>query len=183
MGMPSYLAAAVRAGVPPFVLAAADGGDTYWHRRANGDDPEAMMLEELLPRLAAAGAVTSRVGVLGWSMGGYGALLLARRHPGLVAVAVASSPAVWRSFGDSATGAFDSAGDFTTHRVLDVGPAPGVSYRIDCGRADPFHDVSRLLAGQLHAAEHSSGSGCHTAGYWRRVLPPQLAMVGRALAG
>src|SRR4051794_40514181 len=37
-----FLADAVRGGTPPFALAAVDGGDhTYWHRRADGDDPQA----------------------------------------------------------------------------------------------------------------------------------------------
>src|SRR6202035_3611371 len=57
----------------------ADGGDTYWHEHADGDDPAGMIVHEVLPRLAAAGLDTSRVGLTGTSMGGYGALLLAEQ--------------------------------------------------------------------------------------------------------
>ena len=35
---------AIRQPIPSIVLAAADGGDTYWHRRADGDDPLGMLV-------------------------------------------------------------------------------------------------------------------------------------------
>jgi enterochelin esterase-like enzyme len=177
---PTYLAAAHESGVAPFALAAADGGGTYWHRRADGDDPGAMLLTEVLPRLAAAGLRTDRVGVLGWSMGGYGALLLAQRHPERVATVAVSSPAVWSTYRDAAQGAFDSAADFAANRVLGVGPAERVTYRVDCGNADEFSPVSHQLAREL-AADHDFTVGCHDPGFWRRALPGQLAFLGRTV--
>ncbi len=62
-----------------------DGGDTYWHKRADGDDPIGMILHEVLPRAAAAGLATRRIGIAGESMGGYGALRLAERISGAAA--------------------------------------------------------------------------------------------------
>jgi enterochelin esterase-like enzyme len=62
--------------IQPIVLAAADGGNTYWHRRADGDDPLGTLVDEFLPLLAQKGLLVDRVDALGWSMGGYGALLL-----------------------------------------------------------------------------------------------------------
>jgi hypothetical protein len=62
-----------------FAAVTVDGGDTYWHRRADGDDPVGMIVYEVLPLLAAAGLLTSQIGIAGESMGGYGALLLAER--------------------------------------------------------------------------------------------------------
>jgi S-formylglutathione hydrolase FrmB len=175
------LAAATRSGVPPFALVAVDGGETYWHRRTSGDDPERMILDEIRPRLTDLGLRTSRLAAMGWSMGGYGALLLARRHPDLIVAAAASSPAMWRTFPASAPGAFDSAADFTTNRVLGTPPAPGVAYRIDCGDSDPFSAVSRQAVRDLGAQERSFGAGGHTPAYWRGVAPAQLAFVGTAL--
>jgi len=182
LGLDLLLADAIRAGVPPFALVTVDGGTAYWHRRASGDDPEAMILDEVRPRLAASGLRTGRLAMMGWSMGGYGVLLLARRHPEVVVAAAASSPAMWQSFGASAPGAFDSAADFAAHRVLGTAPAPGVTYRIDCGNADPFAAVSRQAVTQLRPAEHSLGPGGHTPDYWRSVAPAQLAFIGTALA-
>lgn len=80
LALDHYLPDAAAHGVPPFALAAVDGGpDSYWHPRASGDDPVAMIVDELLPRLDDAGARTGRVGLIGWSMGGFGALVVARR--------------------------------------------------------------------------------------------------------
>jgi hypothetical protein len=78
-GVEGGLAQAVAAGLPPFAVVAVDGGGGYWHRRASGDDAGAMVLDELIPMLGQQGLDTSRVGFLGWSMGGYGALLLPHR--------------------------------------------------------------------------------------------------------
>jgi S-formylglutathione hydrolase FrmB len=182
LGLDILLPAATLAGVPPFALVTVDGGTAYWHRRASGDDPESMILDEVRPRLAAAGLRTDRLAAMGWSMGGYGALLLARRHPDLVVAAAASSPAMWSTYAAGAPGAFDSAADFAAHRILGTAPAPGVAYRIDCGDADPFAAVSRQAVEQLHPREHSLGPGGHTPAYWRAVAPAQLAFVGAALA-
>ena len=114
------LAQVTRQGAPPMALVAMDGGDhTYWHRRADGDDPQRMLLEELLPRLAAAGMRTSRFALFGWSMGGYGALLLAEKvGSARVAFVAVDSPALWLSPGDSAPGAFDDAEDFRRNDVF-----------------------------------------------------------------
>jgi dipeptidyl aminopeptidase/acylaminoacyl peptidase len=64
--------------VAPLALASADGRGSSW-RPAAHDDPFAMLLEELQPLLAGLGLRTraDTVGVLGWSMGGAGALRLA----------------------------------------------------------------------------------------------------------
>src|SRR4051794_578757 len=86
-----YLATQVAAGTPPFALAAMDGGNGYWHPHAT-DDPLGALLDEFLPRLSAQGLVTDRFGVLGWSMGGYGAPLCAVTVPTRVAAGAARPP-------------------------------------------------------------------------------------------
>lgn len=130
--------------VRQFAVVCVDGGDTYWHRRADGDDPAGMIVHEVLPRLAAAGLVTERIGITGLSMGGYGALLLAEQFaaarpsvdmsltvadlpsqsgitgvvPAVGAVA-ALSPAVFASYANAhaANGsAFDSPADFAANK-------------------------------------------------------------------
>ena len=84
-------------GVRPFAIASVDGGDhEYWHPR-RGTDPAGMVVHEFLPLLARHGLDVTRIGLLGSSMGGYGALYLAeparrasgggrrRREPGHLA--------------------------------------------------------------------------------------------------
>ena len=192
LGIDRYLTAAVQDGTPPFALATVDGGqDTYWHRRARGDDPGFMLDQEFLPLLEDRGLATHRYGVLGWSMGGYGALLWVALHywqrqvrPGTRAVAVgALSPALWREYGDVQPGAFDDAGDFERSQVF--GRRTGfrdVAVRIDCGRDDPFATAAEELREELHAAGGQQ-LGAHTPGYWRRMLPDQLRFLGGKLAG
>jgi S-formylglutathione hydrolase FrmB len=181
-----YLADAVTDGAPPFALAAIDGGDHgYWHRRADGDDAGAMLLDEFVPLLAARGLTTSRVALFGWSMGGYGALLLAETAgPARIAAVAADSPALWPSFAGSAEGAFDGAADFAAHDVM-AGSArlAGVPVRIACGDRDPFYGAVRTFARtvpDLAGTDFSTGE--HTDTFWRRTAPDQLRFLASALA-
>src|SRR5246127_603882 len=106
-GVEDGLAQLVRSGKPPFAVVGVDGGsNSYWHRRADGTDSGAMVLEELLPMLSTMGFDNSRVGFMGWSMGGYGALHLgAKLGPSQTAGICAISPALYTSYTDCAPGA------------------------------------------------------------------------------
>ncbi|GII98660.1 enterochelin esterase-like enzyme [Sediminihabitans luteus] len=180
-----YLAAAVAAGTPAFALASVDGGNGYWHPRASGDDAGAMVLDELVPRLAELGLATDRIGFLGWSMGGYGALRLGALRGAGTAAVVAESPALWEDAADTAPGAFDDAEDFAEHDVMghqaDLAGAP---VRVDCGTADPFAPATRAYRDGF-ATPPAGGfePGEHTNDYWRRMAPAQLTFLGRHLAG
>jgi S-formylglutathione hydrolase FrmB len=182
-----YLADVVADGAPPFALAAIDGGDHgYWHRRADGDDPGGMLLEEFVPLLAAQGLVTTRVGLFGWSMGGYGALLLAQTAgPERIAAVAADSPALWASFAESAAGAFDGASDFAAHDVMAHGDRLArIPVRIACGDRDPFYGAARSFARTVpDLAGTDFGTGAHTDTFWRRTAPAQLRFLASALDG
>jgi S-formylglutathione hydrolase FrmB len=166
-----------------------DGGGTYWHKRADGDDPVGMIIHEVLPRLAAAGLRATRIGVTGESMGGYGALLLAellagREHS--VAAVAAVSPAIFASYKDAVAAnrkSFDSPADFARHDVL-AGAAllRGVSAWVGCGTEDPFEAETRRLRARLAAVsgfEPAGGilPGCHDSAFWARNLPAALAFL------
>lgn len=182
----AFLSAAVRAGVPPYALVSVDGGDhSYWHKRLSGEDPQAMIVDELLPLLERRGLVTGRIGVGGWSMGGYGALLLAERlGPSRIAVVVADSPAIWSHAGDTAAGAFDGRADFLAHDVVRQHRGlGGIPVRIACGREDPFLPGVKALLGALPGAGRELGPGGHNVAFWQRAAPRQLAFAGRHLVG
>lgn len=179
-----FLADGLRHGMPPFAIASVDGGDhTYWHPRRDGD-AAAMVLEEFIPLLARHGLETSRVALLGWSMGGYGALYLAGRlGRSRVPAVVAESPAIWHEAGQSATGAFDDAADFDAHAIFGrLGLLDGIPARIDCGDRDGFAPVTRDLRAALSPTPAGGiEPGGHDDTYWRRMAPMQLRFVAAQL--
>jgi hypothetical protein len=191
-----FLAAYVRAGGTPFALAAVDGGDGYWHPRSDGDNSLGMLTEEFVPMLGGLGLRTAAIGVVGWSMGGYGALLLAREanrgalsgvlRPARTAVvaAAASSPALFASYHDSASGAFDNAADFARYGNLAHDPGVGdTQLYVGCGSDDAFTAQTKRYRASLSSPPAGSISkGCHTDGYWRSVAAAQISFIGTHLA-
>ncbi|HEX7536041.1 MAG TPA: alpha/beta fold hydrolase [Dermatophilaceae bacterium] len=164
-------------------MATVDGGDFYWHARRSGIDPARMVVDDLLPLLAAKGLATGRIGLIGWSMGGYGALLMASRlGPKRVAGVVAVSAALWQSPGDSAPGAFDDRADFARNDVFarrrDLARIP---IRLDCGSADPFIAANRAFARGLPSAAATFDPGGHTEDYWTAHAAAQLTWLSKHL--
>jgi enterochelin esterase-like enzyme len=153
--------------VRPLALASADGRGSSW-RRSTHDDPFAMLLEELLPLLAGLGLRTGAdtLGVLGWSMGGGGALRLAEAAPQRLAAVVATSPAV------------AAAGE----EVAGAARLRGLAVRVDCGETDPFAGATRALAASLpRGAEVNLAKGCHDGVFWQRQAPAQLRFLAATL--
>ncbi len=185
LNLDRFQAQLIADGAPPFAIASVDGGDHgYWHPRTDGD-PAAMVLTEFVPLLARHGLDTSRLGFLGWSMGGYGSLYLA----GLVGAArcravVAESPAVWHTAGETAAGAFDSAQDFAEHGIFTrLTALRGIDLRIDCGASDGFAPVTRDLRAALNPTPAGGiEPGAHDADYWRSQAHAQLAWVAAHLS-
>lgn len=158
-------------------VAAVDGGDFYWHARRSGIDTGRMVIEELLPLLGGKGLATDRISLLGWSMGGYGALLMASRlGPKRVAGVVAASAALWRSPADSAAGAFDDREDFIRNDVFAArSKLTGIPLRLDCGRDDPFIVANRAFARELPDAAATFDDGAHTEDYWMAHAGAQMS--------
>jgi len=177
-GVEDGLAQLVKSGKPPIAVVGVDGGsNSYWHRRADGTDSAAMVLEELLPALSAMGMDTSRVGFLGWSMGGYGALHLgALLGPSKTAGICAVSPALFTSFTGSTPGAFDSYDDWVQNSVLGVPALSQIPLRVDCGTGDRFCFAARQFVSQLKKPPAGSfAAGGHDMDYWRAQLPGELS--------
>jgi hypothetical protein len=188
LGYDRFLAAHIAAGGAPFAIAAVDGGNRYWHRRADGDDPAAMVVDEFLPFLGRRGFDTARTGLVGNSMGGYGALhlggvLAAARGSVRIRAVSAISPALWTAAGDTARGAFDDAADFRANTVLGRQRAlDGVAVRVDCGTGDGFEPAVRTYVdGFAVRPDGGFEPGGHTHAYWRRTAPQQLAFLARHL--
>ena len=182
-GVEQGLAQAVAAGLPPFAVVAVDGGGSYWHRRSSGEDSGAMVLDELLPMLAGQDLDPSRVAFLGWSMGGYGALLLGSRlGPARTAAIAAVSPALWLSSGATAPGAFDGAADFAANSVFGLPALASIPIRIDIGTSDPFYSATQEFIGQLpNPPAGGSSPGGHDGSFWSSQLPGELSWIAPLL--
>jgi S-formylglutathione hydrolase FrmB len=184
-----FLEAHVEAGGAPFAIATVDGGTSYWHERPDGEDAGAMVVEEFLPLLAERGlpGAAERIGLLGWSMGGYGALRLG----GLlgadrVAAVCAVSPAMWSNSEDASRSGFVDAAEYDEYKVQGhQADLAGIPVRIDCGTGDQFYRAVQDYADAFADDADVSATfepGAHDPDYWRRVLPAQLDFVGRHLA-
>ena len=68
----------------PMAMVTVDGGDGYWNPHP-GDDPMAMVVSELIPlcQRRGLGGAPNKIAMMGISMGGYGALAIAQRGPGV----------------------------------------------------------------------------------------------------
>lgn len=177
LGVEDALAGVVANGGTPFAVVAADGGNSFWHPRASGEDSGAMVLNELIPLIATKGIDTSRVAFMGWSMGGYGALMLASRlGPERTAGICAISPAIYLTYWGAPPVAFDGIDDWRTNTVFGRPELSSIPLRVDCGTGDGFYVASRQFVN--HLAKTPAGGfypGGHDATFWRGHLGDELA--------
>jgi dienelactone hydrolase len=132
------------------------------------------------------GAAPQRIGAMGISMGGYGALLLAERYPQVFSAVAAISPAIWTSYGQAKganPGAYASAADFTADdAVTHAGDLAAMPVRVASGDADPFHPgVEALVRALPPGADVDFSGGCHTHPFFLAQEPPSLAFLARHL--
>ena len=179
---PFFQALAALGDRAPVVALPSGGGGSYWHDRSDGDWGR-YVVKEVIPRvLERSGADSKRVAIGGISMGGFGALDLFRLYPKRFCAAGAHSPALWRTSGETAPGAFDGAADFSRHDV--VGAARRLRGRnlwLDAGETDPFRPGARAFAAGARVKLRTYGGG-HDDGYWNRHWDEYLRFYARQLA-
>jgi pimeloyl-ACP methyl ester carboxylesterase len=181
MGIPRFLTAAVRDGVPPFAVAAVDGGGTYFVAHDEKDDPQRMLVEELPGWLDDRG-LPAPTAVFGISMGAFGALRFVRNRPDLHAVAVIG-PALFRSWADaSARGVFRDERQWAANEPLRHTDAiAGEKLGVWCGTDDPFIDSARELVDRTHPKVVAIGPGVHENPYFVRVTPEVMHFIGLSI--
>lgn len=175
-------------GLAPMALVAADGGDGYWNAHP-GDDPLGMLVDELIPMCEhrGLGRTPQQTGALGLSMGGYGALLLAEKHPHLISAVAAISPAVWTTYAqarEANPGAYASDADFAENDVVRHASAlAGIAVRVASGVDDPFHPGVMALARALpDSATLQISKGCHDGAFFASQQPASLTFLADHLA-
>jgi len=184
VGMTSAQALALRVNgeaLTPMAMVTVDGGNGYWNPHP-GDDPMAMVVDELIPfcQRKGLGVVPKKIGLMGISMGGYGALAIAERFPGLVAAVAAISPAVWTSYSQAHaanSGAFTSASTFNKGDVIaHASSLQGIAVRVASGVDDPFHPgVEQLVRALRSRSTEVFSAGCHTDSFFLEQEPPSIA--------
>ena len=147
-----------------------------------------MLIHEIIPMCQRLGLGNHprTIGTIGISMGGYGAILLAEKHPQTIAAAAAISPAVWTTY-DQATAANPTAftsdrefvdNDIVTH-TLSLARTP---LRVASGDDDPFHPGVLALANRLlRSATIDITSGCHDEAFFANQRQASIQFLGEHL--
>ena len=178
--------------IPPAVLlmagdTGAEQGTGYCDWADRTTLAETYLVDELLRWADDILPTDGRRHVTGLSMGGYGALLLALRHPGLFASATATSgffdPLRLFDFVDDASermwGGVEGQHAHDVRLLLDDKQRrAGLRIAFDCGTDDPLLDESRALHAQLEALDVAHGYAEHAGGhdwsYWEARLEDHL---------
>jgi enterochelin esterase-like enzyme len=197
----------------PMIIVMPDAGVTWYVNNYDGMTRyEDFFITELIPHIDAnyrTRTTKQYRAVAGLSMGGYGTLIMATKHPDLFSAAAPLSAAVWTdeevvagdaNFWDNALGdIFGKKGLTGKSRLTDhyyknsiikiiekgnVEELKKVRYYIDCG------DEDFLIKGNmaLHAAmidkkiphEFRVRDGAHNWTYWRTALPEVLKFVSES---
>lgn len=174
----------------PDIVFPNGGEDSYWHDRADGRWGSYVIREVIPQALKRLDADPRRVAIGGISMGGFGAYDIARLHPSRFCAVGGHSAAIWRSGGETAAGAFDSAEDFATHDLLGSAeasnPYQGKSLWLDVGSEDPFRSADTDLAHDLRergdVVHFHIWAGAHEGSYWRSHWDDYLRFYANALA-
>ncbi|MFD1143607.1 alpha/beta hydrolase [Larkinella insperata] len=145
--------------------------------------------------------------ITGLSMGGYGALYLATRHPGLYCAAGSMSGALnpdmnaWKLPPDAAKnikaefekilGPFSQSPDgwaaYSVVGMADKMKANGLKLVIDCGVDDfliePNRELHRRLVFNQTPHDYSERPGGHSWEFWQNALPYQVLFFSKVLSG
>ena len=187
---PMFAALAELGSRAPDVVFPYGGADSYWHNRAGAAWGTYVMNEVIGEAVKRLGADPNRVAVGGMSMGGFGALDLARLNPRRFCAVGAHSAALWATGAQSAAGAFDDARDFALNDVIAIArrgdPYRRMAVWIDVGNQDPFLAADTTFAGALRRhgqrVEFHVWPGGHDQAYWQSHWGDYLDFYASALA-
>ncbi|RBM22510.1 alpha/beta hydrolase [Prauserella sp. PE36] len=172
--------------VPPFGFVAVDGGNSYWHEHHPGDDPLAMLLDEIPGWLRERGLGDAKgkpFAVTGTSMGGFGAFVYARRrnerHDPVDAI-TAISPALitsWRQMRKRK--AFAGEAEWASLDPLrHIGATRGTPTAVWCGEQDPFIKGVRQFIRRARPELAHTAPGGHNGKFFRSTVPSLVHFLG-----
>ena len=181
----------------PMMIVMPDGGRGWYTDAAEGFAYESAITKDLIPFIDSAFQTSGKRAIGGLSMGGYGAIKLALKHPSLFVSAHSHSGALdvvrligerdekfgrelGRVFGSSA----QSGADDTFALAQNIGEnRPAL--RIDCGTEDYLIESNRHFHAHLdsvgYAHEYQEFSGAHNWDYWDAHIAAALKFHARHL--
>lgn len=176
-------AAVAKGSVPAFGFIAVDGGDNYWHENVPGDDPMAMLLDEV-PRWLKERGYGEPFAVTGVSMGGFGSLLYARRRAERgdpIAAAAAISPGLITTWPEMAKRkAFKNEGEWASLDPLRHLKSTGsTALGVWIGDRDRFIEGTRRFIHEVRPAVGVVKSGGHDDGLYRKVTPDVVQFLAK----
>ena len=167
----------------PVVVMPDGGGGSFFHDRRSGRWASYVVREVIPAAVRRFGVDPRRVAIGGTSMGGFGALDIARLWPGRFCAVGAHSPAIFTSARSVMAGSFDSARDFARHDLLSLRTSYGhTPVWIDVGTQDRFRAADVRFARELGLRAHV-WPGTHGSNYWRAHMGDYLRFYANALAG
>lgn len=185
LGFDRFQNRVVSEGHQPFALVTLDGEHSYWHKRADGVDWARLVSDGLVPELTRLGLDTSRLALMGWSMGGYGALRLAAEElQGKVKAVASMATAIYEDFEHCPhPDAFDDEADYEANNLNDrIGRLKGLPIHLACGVNDFYIDANQWLEDNLEPTpETLFVKGDHEPDFWRRAAPVQMRFLADRL--
>jgi len=166
----------------PAILLPSGGGGSFFHDRANGRWASYVLNEAIPAALKRLHADPRRIAIGGTSMGGFGALDIARLNPGRFCAVGAHSPAIFFSDAQTLPGAFDNTADFARHDLLRRPAGYGdTPVWIDVGTQDRFRAADAAFARHAGVELHVF-PGAHKSAYWRAHMADYLRFYANACA-
>ena len=181
----------------PLIVAMPDGGRSFYCDAEEGYAYGTAIGTELPELLKAYFPTSGKWCVSGLSMGGYGAIKLALRHPNRFVSGHSMSGALGfahsRDFAESAgdaefrriVGGKPRGGPHDLHALSASLKAPRPNLLIDCGVEDFLIDDNRAFHGHLQSLgiehEYQEYPGAHTWAYWDEHVQEGLAFHARNL--
>jgi S-formylglutathione hydrolase FrmB len=196
--------------IPPMILVMPDGGVSFYINNFDGSVRyEDFFVSEFIPRVESRYRIRSEKqyrAIAGLSMGGFGALVHAMKHPDLFSACVAFSAGVrtdedmmdqseqrWAQVYAPVYGPGLNGKDRMTEHMKSYSPLhmsrnanadqfKGVRFYLDCGDDDALCKgncaLHIALTDQKIAHEFRVRDGAHTWSYWRGGLPEGLKFIG-----
>jgi enterochelin esterase-like enzyme len=197
--------------IAPMVIVMPDAGVTFYVNEASGKfNYEDMFFKEFIPQIEASYRIRAKKefrGICGLSMGGYGTMLYAMKHPEMFAAAAPLSAAFFdedhinnmsevqyntmmkKLYGQDSEGERISR-HFMENNVIHLARSlpeeslKKVRYYIDCGDEDYLYKGNALmwtiLMDRKIPHEFRVRNGAHTWLYWREGVVDALQFIGQS---